>query len=219
MSVVEADLVVRIRVSAKTGKLSVLSEDVDLRILERSAAAGSDPRMLFLKSCVNLHGLPRLSLTQQGCGFIDYLPLLDSALYRRIREPLHFMKLVLGLCADFGSPIELSVSCKSLSAADSPQISPARRTAVFCVVDSASSVAFTVGLHYYSGEELPSIETTCTQYMDYQHDVPLSMKVKYPKACAAMPKDDDGFLDVEEVRLAMVHGVMEAIALSMTAAA
>lgn len=215
---VEADLQVRIRVQPKTGKLTALSEDVTMRIDDRADSRAGESLVPFLKSCVDLHGLPKLTLSSQGCGFIDFLPQLDDVLYRRIREPLHFVKLVLGLVADFGSPIELSVSRKALSGADAPQASPARKTAVFCVVDGATSIAFSIGLHYHDGQELPSIETTCMQYLDPQHETPLSLKVRYPKTGVAMRKDDDGFVDVEELRVAVVHGVMECMAQSMAMA-
>jgi hypothetical protein len=216
---VEADLHVVIRVAPKKERLTVVSEEVVMRITDRAAGGATDDSLVpFLKSCLDLRGLPKLSLNPQGGGFIDFLPQLDDALYRRIREPLHFVKLVLGLTADFGNPVELSVSCKPLGAADYPQTSPMRKTAVFCVVDRASSIAFTVGLHYHSGSELPSIETTCTQYLNLHHEAPLSMKVKYPKSGAAMAKDDDGFVMVEDLRVAVVHGVMECMATSMAVA-
>ncbi|KPA73254.1 hypothetical protein ABB37_01858 [Leptomonas pyrrhocoris] len=220
VSAVETDLHVCIRVIPPTGKLTVLSEDVELRIADGSAAADSNNQSLvpFLKSCVDLNGLPKLKLTHEGGGFIDHLPQLEEALYRRIREPLHFLKLMLGLGADLGGPIDLCVSCKAVMRSDIPQTPPTCRTAVFCAVDSESSAAFTVGLHYSSGKELPSIETTCTQYLNRQDSAVLSAKVKYSKPSTTMPRDDDSFLDVEGLRAEVVRGVMECMTLALTAA-
>ncbi|TPP54896.1 hypothetical protein CGC21_24515 [Leishmania donovani] len=115
-------------------------------------------------------------MTQQGAGFPDHIPRLEHTLYRRIREPLHFMKLVLGLMVDFGSPIDMS---------------------------------FTIGLHDQSGDECLSVETTCNQYLDTRHGATVSRRVKFSRSASSMRKDDDGFLDVEDLRVIVVRETLE----------
>ncbi|TPP43955.1 hypothetical protein CGC20_20315 [Leishmania donovani] len=126
-------------------------------------------------------------MTQQGAGFPDHIPRLEHTLYRRIREPLHFMKLVLGLMVDFGSPIDVSASCRALTA----------------------TMSFTIGLHDQSGDECLSVETTCNQYLDTRHGATVSRRVKFSRSASSMRKDDDGFLDVEDLRVIVVRETLE----------
>ncbi|CAG9568799.1 conserved hypothetical protein [Leishmania major strain Friedlin] len=233
---VEADVHTRFRTAQRTGRITLIAESVVLRLRDAAAAGGeagattegraADSLISFLHSCVDLYGLPRLSMAQQGAGFLDHIPRLEHTLYRRIREPLHFMKLVLGLMADFGSPIDVSASCRALTAtvdSATPQLPlpwspqqqqqqhppPMRRTATFCVVDRTTAMSFTIGLHYQSGDEFPSVETTCNQYLDAQHGATVSRRVKFSRSASSMRKDDDGFLDVEDLRVIVVRETLE----------
>ncbi|GET85867.1 hypothetical protein, conserved [Leishmania tarentolae] len=236
---VEVDVRTCFRTAQKTGRATLIEELVVLRLRDAAAAvaageAGADKErsaadslISFLHSCVDLNGLPRLSMAQKGAGFLDHIPRLEHALYRRIREPLHFMKLVLGLMADFGSPIDISTSCRALNHVDdssTPQLAlpwspkqqqqqhhppPMRKTATFCVVDRTTKMGFTIGLHYQSGDELPSVETTCSQYLEAQHGTAVSRRVKFSKSASSMRKDDDEFLDVDDLRVTVVHATLE----------
>lgn len=233
---VEVDVHTRFRTAQPTGRITLIAESVVLRLRDAAAAAGgvagattegntADSLIPFLHSCVDLHGLPRLSMAQQGAGFLDHIPRLEHTLYRRIREPLHFLKLVLGLMADFGSPIDVSASCRALtatvdSATPQPPLSwspppppqyppPMRKTATFCVVDRITKMSFTIGLHYQSGDEFPSVETTCNQYLDARHGATISRRVKFSRSASSMRKDDDGFLDVEDLRVTVVRETLE----------
>ncbi|CAJ1014541.1 hypothetical protein Q4I32_001089 [Leishmania shawi] len=230
---VEVDVHACFSTAQRTGRITLIAESVVLRLRDAAVAGEADAKtegnatdslIPLLHSCVNLQGLPRLTMAHQRAGFLDYIPRLEQALYRRIREPLHFMKLVLGLMADFGSPIDVSVSCRELTVPGDgttlppPPSPPMPRTATFCVVDRTTKLSFTIGLHYQSAYDLPSVETTCNQYLDARHGAAVSRRVRFLKSPSSMRTDDDGFLDIEDLRVTVVHATLECMSASVALA-
>lgn len=191
------ELHIRFNVTSRGRRPAVQAERMSVHLEDRSVQSQSS-FVPFLQSCMDLRSLPQYSNTsQRGATFLDYIPQLESALYRSVREPLHFMKLVLSLSARFGDPVEVCTSHNDLD--NRTKASKLVKSTSFCVVDRATLFSFMIGMHYYGGEQLPSVGVVANQYLGTAHEQLLRMKIQYPVNAAAMRRDADGFFDVEEL--------------------
>ncbi|EPY28012.1 hypothetical protein STCU_05345 [Strigomonas culicis] len=184
--------------------LTVCAERLAVRVEDE---AGSSSYVPFLHSCIDLRALPQYaSKTQSGSSFMDYVPLLEGALYHNIREPLHFMSVVASVAAHFGDPIDMSASCYELGTGGGTP--PLVKTATFCVVDHDTSCSFMINLHYYSGRDYPSVGIVSNQYLSPCGHALLRGKLRFPPK-EAPPRDADGFFDANRLGEAIVHGALQ----------
>lgn len=223
LSSVDMSLLLTYRISTRDQTYSVLSEQPMVQI-EDLSTTGTHAIVEMLHTCINVADLPSYAdAWRHGATIGEFLPQLEKVMYERVRQPLHFMKLVLGLTADLGEPLEVCMSCKDLCSSgdaagkSAPSTAQLLQLASFCVVDRATGFCFMIRLQYHSGFELPSVHVVSSQLVRAADDSLLRAKVQYPKETAPLHRDVDGFLDVEEVRVLVVRGVFESMA-SLSAA-
>lgn len=192
----------------------VLAEHLSASLVDTCEVASSYTSLL--QCSLNLLALPQCKASfEKGDGFAQYLPLLDDALYRCLREPLHFLKLCVALSASFGEPVDVTAAVYD---PESGSLGPAQmRGASYCVADKASQCSFTIGLHYYGGDKLPSVGVVCSQYLSRSHDSLLRMKISYPTdAEKSLSMNADGMFDIKALSAVIATSTMETMAFLCT---
>ncbi|EPY38943.1 hypothetical protein AGDE_04986 [Angomonas deanei] len=167
----------------------------------------------FLQSCILLESLPKFADSlAHGKTIADYMPLLEASLFRNMREPLHFLTLADGMTQYWGQPVEVSPCCTALHRENINGSTASRnrgellvKSVSYNVVDCDTQCGFMINIHYYKGEDFPSVGIVSNQYMNAQGTGVLQTKLRAPKTFVSRKEnyDEDNFLSapllVEEV--------------------
>ncbi|KEG08110.1 hypothetical protein DQ04_07991050 [Trypanosoma grayi] len=180
----ELSLLIACAASDRDAPVEVLSERIAMHV-EVADAHREALYTPFVHSCVTFRGLPQYSATlQRGASFMDYVPALERALLVSLREPLHFLEMVITMSAFFGQPLAVNIATNDLDGNGAGGGEDALvRSVAYCVVDAATQFSFAICVRYLSCRTLPSIGIIANQYMaGRSQESTLRMKLQYPEA-------------------------------------
>ncbi|ESS62549.1 hypothetical protein TCDM_09790 [Trypanosoma cruzi Dm28c] len=211
---VEISLIISCCANSRDAPVDVLSERISMDLGEPKNSTEVS-FMSFITSCVKFRRIPRYSSTlQRGASFMDYIPLLERALFVSLREPLHFLELVCIMSSVFGRPISVNVATNYPGeCGNGGDVSV--RCATFCVVDYATQFGFCICVRYHNGWTLPSVCIIANQYTDGKSQgSPLQGKLQYSEDVRQLEKrcSNEEFLDVVALCEAIERGSFEVMA-------